>query len=99
MGYLFPYCVDIFTNKAKNMKGEMTVKIHQWLPDGFTLAKSCFDFVDMDIYGSGYKVKPIRFIVASPSGEFHEFSLSEYQEYHLIEKYVKNEQLWIGNQV
>ena len=78
----------------------VTVKIHKDLPDGYVLCTSCFDFVNMDLYKNevGYTMKEEPYILASPNGDFQEFEVSDMLEYHLIEKYVKNKQLFIKKQ-
>ena len=75
----------------------MKVKIHKSLPEGFVLATSQFDFVEMDLWGEGegYKVVEESYVIESVGGNFHEFFLTDHSEYHLIEKYVKNQQLYI----
>jgi hypothetical protein len=74
----------------------MNVTIHKSLPDGFQLARSQFDFVKMNLYeGKGYEVIVKSFIIASPSGEYHEFPISEHSTYSYLEKWVKNNQLYI----
>lgn len=75
----------------------MKVTVHKSLPEGFTLATSAFDFVQVDLLaeGRGYEVVKESYVIASPSGEFHEFFLTEHTEYSSIEKYVKNEQLYV----
>lgn len=75
----------------------MNVTIHKSLPDGYQLARSQFDFVKIDnLYeGKGYEMIVKSFILSSPNGEFHEFNITEHTQYHFLEKYVKNEQLYI----
>ena len=76
----------------------MNVTIHKALPDGYSLARSQFDFVIMNLYeGKGYEMIVKSFILSSPNGEFHELPVTDHTKYHSIEKYVKNEQLYIKN--
>ena len=74
----------------------MNVTIHKSLPDGYQLARSQFDFVEMNLYeGKGYEMVVKSFILSSPNGQFHEFQITEHTKYNSIEKWVKNEQLYI----
>ena len=74
----------------------MNVEIHKSLPDGYQLARSQFDFVTMDLFeGKGYEMVVKSFILLSPNGQFHEFPITEHTKYNSIEKWVKNEQLYI----
>ena len=74
----------------------MNVIIHKALPDGYSLARSQFDFVEMNLYeGKGYEMIVKSFILSSPNGEFHEFTITEHTKYHSIKKHVENEQLYI----
>lgn len=74
----------------------MNVTIHKVLPEGFQLARSQFDFVEMNLFeGKGYEVIVKSFILLSTNGEFQEYPITGHTKYHSIEKYVLNQQLYI----